>query len=73
MALSLGIALAIFSVTVYCRLQEIGASAITTVLLSGSVMGLSTACLHYIAMDAIHLPVGLDPTGSVPLESPGLR
>lgn len=70
LALSLGIALAIFSVTVYCRLQEIGASAITTVLLSGSVMGLSTACLHYIAMDAIHLPVGLDPAGSVPRDSP---
>lgn len=70
LALSLGIALAIFAVTVYSRMQAIGAGPIKTVLLSGSVMGLATACLHYIAMDAIHLPIGLDPTNSVPLESP---
>ena len=69
LALALGIALAMFAVTVFCRMQDIGARTLHTVLLSGSVMGLSTASMHYIAMDAIHLPVGPDPLKTVPLES----
>ena len=70
LALSLGMALAIFSMLVYSRMRLIGASRLNNVLVSGSVMGLATACMHYIAMDAIHLPVGPDPDNAVPMASP---
>lgn len=69
LALGLGVSMAVFAVSVYCRMQDIGAGRLRTVLLSGGLMGLATASLHYIAMDAIHLPVGPDPSRSVPLES----
>lgn len=70
LALGLGMALAIFSVLVYTRMQHIGARMRSKVLLSGGVMGLATASMHYIAMDAIHMPAGPDPSHSVPPESP---
>ena len=69
LALALGVALSVFAVTVYRRMQYISASKLSTVLLSGGAMGLAMAGMHYIAMDAIHLPVGPDPSDTVPLES----
>lgn len=69
LALALGASLATFAVTVFCRMQDIGASTRSITLLSGSVMGVSTACLHYIAMDAIHMPVGPDLNNTEPLSS----
>lgn len=70
LALALGTAIAVFAVVVYRRMQEIGARPLYITLLSGAVLGLATASLHYIAMDAIYLPVGPDPLGTVPLDGP---
>ncbi|MEG0540557.1 MAG: PAS domain S-box protein, partial [Comamonas sp.] len=70
LALALGTAIAVFSVVVYRRMQDIGAQPLHITLLSGAVLGLATASLHYIAMDAIYLPVGPDPLGTVPLDGP---
>jgi len=56
-ALSLGMGMAIFSLLVYGRMQSIRAATWKTVVLSGCIMGAATACLHYIAMDAIYLPM----------------
>lgn len=69
LALALSTSLCWLSVTLYQRLQSQGTAAVYTAVFSGSLIGLATACMHYIAMDAIHLPVGPDPTHSVPLES----
>lgn len=69
LALALGAALATFAVTVFCRMQDIGASTRSITLLSGSVMGFSTACMHYIAMDAIHMSLGPDLSNSAPIAS----
>jgi two-component system, sensor histidine kinase and response regulator len=70
LALGLGMSLAIFSVVVYHRMRLIGALASHMVLVSGAVMGLATASMHYIAMDAIHLPVGPEAPNTAPLDSP---
>lgn len=69
LALAFGIAMAMCAVALYCHMPATGMRTMTTALLSGSILGLSTAGMHYIAMDAIHMPVGPDPTHSVPLES----
>lgn len=69
LALAQGIALSMLALKVYCRMQKMGARPLTTVLLSGCMVGLATASMHYIAMDAAYLPVGPDPEKTVPLES----
>lgn len=69
LALTFGVAMAMCAVALFCHMRTKGMDMLPTVLLCGSVLGLSTASMHYIAMDAIHMPVGPDPTHSVPLES----
>ena len=58
LAFSLGTSLAILSLVVYSRMQRLGSTRPAKVAVSGAIMGGATACLHYIAMDAIHLPAG---------------
>lgn len=58
LALGLGLALALFSMVLYRSMQSAGASPRVITWLSGGVMGITTASMHYIAMDAIHMLVG---------------
>lgn len=67
LALGLGLAMALFSVVLYRRMQTVGAQPLAITLISGGVMGATTASMHYIAMDAIYMLVGTgsaDSTGS---------
>lgn len=58
LALGLGLAMALFSVVLYRRMQSVGARPMLITLVSGGVMGTTTASMHYIAMDAIYILVG---------------
>lgn len=58
LALGLGLAMALFSVVLYRRMQSVGARPMLITLVSGGVMGATTASMHYIAMDAIYILVG---------------
>lgn len=58
LALGLGLAMALFSVVLYQRMQSVGARPMLITLVSGGVMGATTASMHYIAMDAIYILVG---------------
>ena len=58
MAIGLVMALAVLAVVVHSRLQEMGWRPMSVHIISGVVLGLAVSGMHYIAMDAIHLPVG---------------
>ncbi len=59
-AIVVGVGLATLALAVHQRLLQSGARVLYATLLSGSLLGLSVAGMHYAAMGAIYLPAGLE-------------
>lgn len=58
LAITLVMIFAVAALMVHRRLPELGCQPMIVNIVSGVVLGLAVSGMHYVAMDAIHLPVG---------------
>ena len=60
LVLACAMGLSVFALLTYHVLQQRSYRPVVFTLLSGAVLGLSVSVIHYVAMNAVHLPVGDD-------------